>query len=314
MTSRCGVLLLVCFALTSCGNQAESIQGVVEWDEQTLAFEVAGTVASVSVAEGQRVAGNSTVAMLDDQALRLSVADAEAQVTVAGAELARVQAPARTQELAAAKAETDAAKTRANIAEAERVRTETLVAQHLSSDRERDQARDAAARATGEAKVSAEHLALLEAGPRSEDIAVAAARLAAAHTALDRAKERLTRATLRITNGDRIVRHIHLHVGEVAQPGKPALTVADLDHPYVDAFVPQERLATLKVGGTATVTVDGGAAHQGAIERIGERLEFTPRYLFGPRDRPNLVARVRIRLGSGEGLHAGVPADVVFAK
>jgi hypothetical protein len=109
------------------------------------------------------------------------------------------------------------------------------------------------------------------------------------------------------------VRHTHLRPGELAMPGAPAITLADLDRPYVDAFVPQAALAGLAVGQAASVRVDGGAARQGAIERIGERLEFTPRYLFGPSDRPNLVARVRVRLAAGDGLNAGVPADVTFA-
>ena len=37
--------------------------------------------------------------------------------------------------------------------------------------------------------------------------------------------------------------------------------------------------------------------------------EFTPKFLFSPRERPNLVVRVRVRVDDPERrLHAGVPA------
>jgi len=49
----------------------------------------------------------------------------------------------------------------------------------------------------------------------------------------------------------------------------------------------------------------------GRVEAIGRRVEFTPRYLFSERERPNLVVRVRVRVEDPEGrLHAGVPAFV----
>jgi hypothetical protein len=48
------------------------------------------------------------------------------------------------------------------------------------------------------------------------------------------------------------------------------------------------------------------------VEHISRTTEFTPRYLFSERERPNLVIRVRLRIEDPERrLHAGVPA---FAK
>jgi hypothetical protein len=50
------------------------------------------------------------------------------------------------------------------------------------------------------------------------------------------------------------------------------------------------------------------------VEVVGRTLEFTPRYLFSEKERPNLVVRVRIALEDpAEKLHAGVPAFAVFA-
>jgi hypothetical protein len=51
----------------------------------------------------------------------------------------------------------------------------------------------------------------------------------------------------------------------------------------------------------------------GEIEFVGRRTEFTPKFLFSERERPNLVVRVRIRIEAPDGnLQAGVPAFAVL--
>jgi hypothetical protein len=49
----------------------------------------------------------------------------------------------------------------------------------------------------------------------------------------------------------------------------------------------------------------------GSVEHIARQTEFTPRYLFSERERPNLVVRVRVRIADpAQRLRAGVPARV----
>lgn len=306
------IQLLPILLLAACGTQPEVHQGVIEFDEETLAFAVAGTVATVPVAEGARAAAGTVVATLEGEDLSLAVTEAEAQVALAERRLAATAAPARAQDLAAARAEAEAARLLSANAGSELARQQRLFTDGLTAAALVERAADAAASAEAQAKASAERLALLQEGARAEDVAVAEAALAAARAGAARARERLAQAELHAP-GPRLVRHHHRRPGELAPAGAAVITLADPDRPYVDAFVPQARLAALRVGGAARVRVDGRAPAAGTIERIGERLEFTPRYLFGPEDRPDLVARVRVRLASGEGLHAGVPADVTFA-
>ncbi|TFH31691.1 MAG: HlyD family efflux transporter periplasmic adaptor subunit, partial [Myxococcales bacterium] len=96
--------------------------------------------------------------------------------------------------------------------------------------------------------------------------------------------------------------------------GATVITVADTTHPYVDVFVPQQSLSGLEVGLSARVRVDAEAdSFGGEIEHIAPTTEFTPRYLFSPTERPNLVVRVRVRINDpDERLHAGVPAFAAF--
>jgi HlyD family secretion protein len=104
----------------------------------------------------------------------------------------------------------------------------------------------------------------------------------------------------------------HVEPGEVVGAGSPVATVADTHRPYVEVFVPQAALAGIHVGGAASVRTD---AHPepvpGRVELISPRTEFTPRFLFSERERPNLVVRVRVRIDDAAGaLHAGIPAFV----
>jgi hypothetical protein len=51
----------------------------------------------------------------------------------------------------------------------------------------------------------------------------------------------------------------------------------------------------------------------GHVEFISPRTEFTPRFLFSERERPNLVIRVRVRIDDPkEQLLSGLPAFVSF--
>jgi hypothetical protein len=62
------------------------------------------------------------------------------------------------------------------------------------------------------------------------------------------------------------------------------------------------------------VRVDAlGTTLPGHVEHVARKAEFTPRFLFSERERPNLVIRVRVRVDDpGERLHAGVPAFVTI--
>ena len=51
------------------------------------------------------------------------------------------------------------------------------------------------------------------------------------------------------------------------------------------------------------------------MENVGRKTEFTPRFIFSERERPNLVVRIRVRIEDPEErLHAGVPAFVTFER
>ena len=90
------------------------------------------------------------------------------------------------------------------------------------------------------------------------------------------------------------------------------VSIVDIHHPYADVFVPVAEAPHIRLGDAATLWVEGlTAAAHGRVEQIYPRAEFTPRFVFSPRERPNLMMRIRVRVDDPDGrFHAGLPAYV----
>jgi HlyD family secretion protein len=115
---------------------------------------------------------------------------------------------------------------------------------------------------------------------------------------------------------DALVLDVHAEPGEVVAAGAPVLTVADPQRIHADIFVAQGRLGGVDVGDRVRAQADGvPGVLEGSVEHISRRTEFTPRFLFSERERPNLVVRVRVRIDDPKQLlHAGVPVFVAIDR
>jgi HlyD family secretion protein len=139
-------------------------------------------------------------------------------------------------------------------------------------------------------------------------------RLEAARAAAELERERIGRHSLAAA-GDGEILQVHLEASEMAPAGAAVVTLADVDRPYADVFVPQGEIGGVQLGGPALARADSlSEGLPGRVEVIGRRTEFTPRYLFSQSERSNLVVRVRVRFSDPQGrLHAGIPVFVRLA-
>jgi len=101
-------LSLVILLLTGCkGNQTNgsiTASGFIEGEEVRVASEVSGRIVEMAVDRGDRVTAGQVLVRLDDAVLQSQRRQAEAALAAARANLARVRAGARPQEIAAARA------------------------------------------------------------------------------------------------------------------------------------------------------------------------------------------------------------------
>ena len=301
-----------------CGPRSPApgtFQGTIEYEERTLSFELGGRVEHLDVRRGDVVADGKLLAGIDDSLEKLA-RDARADdVASARADLALLEAGTRREDVAASAAQVSAAAAGEGLAKKAADRTRALTDSGSLSQAELDRANAELDKATADRRAVEQRLAALQHGARPEELARARARLEGAQSQLAIEEQRLARYSLK-ANGPAEVLDTHVEPGELAAPGTPIVTLADTSRPYVEAFVPQGDLAGIHPGVKASVRVDaGGASLPGVVEHLASRTEFTPRYLFSERERPNLVVRVRVRLDDPERkTHAGVPAFVTFAR
>jgi HlyD family secretion protein len=304
--------------LLGCQTQARAgapdpLQGILELDDQPLAFELPGRVRKILVKRGDEVKAGQPLAELDD-GLELPLRDARvAELRGAEAQAQLIKAGVRKEEVRTTEAQLVAA--RENEARLDRAlkRTDKLAESGAGVPVQVEEISSQLARAQAERQSLVERLAAQKSGARSQEHSTALARVSAAQAALQQVEARLLRYTLRAPADGRVL-DVHLDPGDVVAAGTPVVTVADPKRPYADVFVPEGRLRGLKTGASATLRVDGEPdSYRGSVEDIARRTEFTPKFLFSERERPNLVVRVKIRVEDpGERLHAGVPAFVVI--
>jgi HlyD family secretion protein len=307
-----GLAMLALIGAAGCTRSPplpDGYQGIVEYDQRVLAFEVAARVDGVPVQRGDQVVAGQVLAQLDDTLERLTVDSRDKDEAAAQADLALLEAGTRKEDIAAAADDLRAAAATEDLLRKSAERVRALFAQGALPQADLDKAESDLEHGTAERRALEQRLTAMRRGSRPEEIARSRARVDEARSAVALEKERLARYVLR-ANAPAEVVDVDIKAGEMAAVGTSAVTLADTTHPYVDVFVPQGELGALHAGDKAVVRVDAASAPLAAsIEYVSPETEFTPKFLFSPRERPNLVVRVRVRVQDPDRrLHAGVPA------
>lgn len=325
------VLLVLATTLAwgaACGREEPAgtrlATGYVEATDVRISTRVAGRVSEVRVSEGGAVKAGDVIAVLATTELDLAIRRATAEREQAGAALRLLRAGARPEDIdqaaaavAMATADVRAAETERDAAQADEARFEQLLTARAGSVKQRDDARarrevaDARVQAAKDRIVSANAaLARLKAGARAEDIQAASARLAAVDAQIAAIEHDRTEATV-VAPSAGIVTSRLVEPGELVAPGTPVAVLVDLDRAWVNAYVEEPRIPTVKIGQPVTVVTDAGDMLPGAIATIAPRAEFTPRNVQTAAERSRLVYRVKVTVDNRAGtLKPGMPVEV----
>lgn len=151
----------------------------------------------------------------------------------------------------------------------------------------------------------------LRAGATVEEIATLEAQVQQAQAQLESARVALSKLTLVAPTRGQVL-EIAAHEGELALPGVPILTVADLEKVRLTVYVPENRLGQIRVGQPVEVRVDSfpDRVFTGHIASIATQAEFTPRNIQTAEERVNMVFAVKVIIPNpGRALKPGMPAD-----
>ncbi len=214
--------------------------------EVLVGSEVAGTIVNLPIAEKQRVRKGQLLAELRADDLRAQLAEAEARLVETDAEI--------------------------RLAEAERVRAESLYAQKVDTASRRDKA--------------------------VRDVEVSNARRSTALAATHRLQAEIAkRRILAPIDGVVIVRHVD--AGEPVDARAAIVTIADLSKVRVEAEVDEFDVGRLTVGSSVGVTAEGfdGERWRGTVEEIPDSVQgrrLKPQDPGKPADTRVLLVKIRL--------------------
>jgi HlyD family secretion protein len=287
-------------------------QGLLEYDERVIGFELPGRVSEVPVHRGQAVKPGDVLARLDGALATASRNARQAELDAARDDLALLIAGTRREDVASAAADLRGAIASEGLLQKNLERQRALLRDGAIPKADEDKAESDLEQATARRLSLESRLTSLRRGARPEELERAKANVESRASALAEDDERLARYVLR-AQGPGVILDVTVKPGEIAAAGTPAVMVADVEHPYADVFIPEGQIGTIQVGSVAEARVDAlSEPFRAVVEYVSPQTEFTPKFLFSDRERPNLVLRARVRIDDpNHRLHSGVP---VFAK
>jgi HlyD family secretion protein len=281
------------------------VSGNIEAHESVVSFKaVQSRVVELPFNEGQWVKAGTLLARLDDGDYRQQVAIGEAALRVQEQQLASATQKLRAAQATLVNDDADLAQKNLDYARNQRLWAEKII----STDQ-----RDHSETALKQADAARQRDIAMQRGAQ-QDIAVARANIRSAAENLELAKIMLGYTTLRAPfSGVILTRQTEL--GEVMQPGTPVITLADLDHVWLRAYVAETDLGRIRWGQAATVHTDTypGRAYAGQISFIASEAEFTPKSVETHKERVTLVYRIKIDVNNpNHELKPGMPADATI--
>jgi HlyD family secretion protein len=278
------------------------VSGNIEAHESILSFKsVQSRIVELPFDEGQTVKAGTTLAKVDDADYKQQVAIAQATLDERTKQLDVAQ-----QNVAATRRTIVSDQAEVTLRQLEFDRAQALLTKGAGTT----DARDVAETALEQARAALDRDNALEA-VAEKNVALAGAAIATAQANLDLARITLGYTTL-VAPFDGVILVRQAEVGEVVSPGAAIVTLADIGHVWLRAYVNETDVGKIRLGEEATVTTDSfpGKQYAGRISFISEQAEFTPKSVETHAERVTLVYRIRIDVDNPtHELVPGLPAD-----
>ena len=278
------------------------LSGNIEAHESVLSFKsVQSRLVELPFNEGQSVSKGAVLAVVDDADYRQQLAIAQANLAVQQSQITSAQQNWTTtgQTLLLDQAEIKQRQRdwqRANELQQKGFFSTAVLEQSSTA---LQQAQTVLARDQSVQTAARRAIEVAQAGARNAEASVALARLVLGYTRL-------------VAPFDGVITVRKAELGEVVVPGTPVLTLADLDHVWLRAYLNETDLGRVRLGQSVTVSHDSqpNKRYEGHISFIADKAEFTPKTVETHAERISLVYRIKIDIANpNHELVIGMPAD-----
>jgi HlyD family secretion protein len=291
------------------------LQGNVEVRQVNLAFKVAGRIATLAVDEGATVIAGQKLASLEKVYFEDTLRQVRAQREQAAANLTKMEAGNRPEEIAQAEANVIYREALLLNAQQTRDRADALLKTASGTQKTYDDAIAGQRQADAQLNSARQALRLMKAGFRQEDIEAARGQLAEKDAAVLVAKRQVTDADL-IAPSPGIVLSRVRETGAIVNAGETVFVLSLNSPVWVRSYVSEPDLGRIRPGMEVELRSDtpGAKLIKGRIGFISTSAEFTPKTVETRELRTALVYRVRILADDPDGmLRQGMPMTVTAA-
>jgi HlyD family secretion protein len=258
--------------------------------------------------------------------LESDIAAHRAELNQAQAKLDQLLAGSRAQEIQQADASVTDAKAQVDLARSDWERAQMLYKNEDISTSQFDQARAKFNSATAVLQQAEQRAAMVKEGPRKEEIAGGRAEVARAQAAvanaeanrielqrkeqelgarqaeIERSKAQAAMSQAQLDDTvilapiDGVVLVKSAEAGEVLAAGTTIVSIGDLDHPWLRAYVGETDLGRVKLGTKVKLSTDSypGKTYEGTVSFISSEAEFTPKQIQTKEERVKLVYRIKV--------------------
>ena len=296
---------------SACGPAAPLAVGYVEGEFVLLAPIETAQVETVSVRRGDRVEAGKVVATLERGDAEIAVADAEAGLARAKAQLADLRLGKRPEEIAVLEAAVRSAKAQAEEAKRVLARAQDLFKRGIAPESQFDEASTRMELADAEVRQAEANLTVAGLAARAETIKAAEYQVNQAEAQLEQARWRLSKRMLEAPSPGRIDDVIR-NAGDIAGPSAPVISMLPDGAVKFRVFVPEAQFSLVKVGSLLDVRCDGCPDGLTArVSYVSPDPEFTPPVIYSLETRQKLVYLVEARPeGEASPLQPGQIVDV----
>jgi HlyD family secretion protein len=301
-------------ALAACTDKpADYYPGYAEADLVRLSSPIGGTLATLHVQRGARVAIGEPAFVLEQDNERAARLQALAHLQRAQANLADLGKGRRPDELAVLDQQLTQANAALALSRAALARETQLLNARFIAPARLDEARAAQQRDQARVAEMQAQLRVARLGGRSDALAAASQDVQAAQAEVAQADWRLAQKTIKVPLAASVTEVLYRE-GELVAPGMPVLTLLAPDHMRARFFVPEAALGALKLGQAVSLACDGCKGPIAAtISFIASSAEYTAPLIYSKENRATLVFMVEAQPAPGALLHPGQPLEVRLA-
>lgn len=237
-------------------NSLLTVSGLVEPKEAVRVFsKTVGQVKEILIQEGDQVKKDTILMRLDDEQIRLQVAQARANLDSAQASLERIKAGARPQEVSQVEAAVRQAKINMDSAEENYLKMQKLFSEGAISEQQHDQAKNQLEIARAQYQSASESYKLITEGASAQDIRAVEAQVRQAQSALELAQSQLNNSIIKAPISGSVT-SISVKTGELASSAIPLLSILDISELSVKTGISEKDIGVVQIGQEAEIFID----------------------------------------------------------